>query len=66
MARQEVTLPPCPSAECAATGCDCMIEDHHNPGACSATFGFKVCVLADGHAGMHESKSRSSWGNPHD
>jgi hypothetical protein len=23
--------PPCPSAECAATGCDCMIEDLHSP-----------------------------------
>jgi hypothetical protein len=21
---------PCPSPECAATGCDCMIEDHHS------------------------------------
>lgn len=23
--------PPCPSPECAATGCDCMIEDYHSP-----------------------------------
>lgn len=23
-------VPPCPSKECAATGCDCMIEDHHS------------------------------------
>lgn len=23
-------IPPCPSPECAATGCDCMIEDHHS------------------------------------
>ena len=47
------TPPPCPSPECAATGCDCMIEDHHNPGTCSATLGFKACALPDGHDGMH-------------
>ncbi len=25
-----MSSPPCPSPECAATGCDCMIEDHHS------------------------------------
>ncbi len=25
-----ITSLPCPSAECAATGCDCMIEAHHS------------------------------------
>lgn len=30
--------PPCPSKECAATGCDCMIEDHHSFDAACKTY----------------------------
>jgi hypothetical protein len=31
---------------------------------CNANSGFKVCVLPDGHAGMHESRSKTTWGVP--
>lgn len=52
---RETFLPPCPSVECAATGCDCMIEDHHNPGACGQSpSGMTIkCQRPDGHDGQH-------------